>query len=66
MKRTRSNTKYKLGDEQRTFLRKLLSENIKMTPREIYVVNTVLKNGEYHDNYKYHLNNIGKRYKDEL
>jgi len=63
MKRPRSDKYYFLTIDQRTFLEKVINENFKLSKREHYVVNFVLNNGTYHDNYQYHLNNVGKRYK---
>jgi predicted PolB exonuclease-like 3'-5' exonuclease len=63
MKRLRSNIKHTLTNEQQTFLQKIINENFDLSKREHYVVKYVLNWGTYHDNYQYHLNNVGERYK---
>ena len=60
---------YTIVPEQERFLGRVLdlanipqSDEVVLTERQRFVINKVLKNGTYHDNWKYHLNVIRKKY----
>lgn len=54
--------KHPLSDEQRNLITEIIESGMNLSKREHYVLPAVLTAGTYHDNHKYHLTNVRKRW----